>query len=194
MYNHVCMYKGFDDYIDVPSRHTDDMIRHETDAMMGFGPVKLCLGHAMQLAQADSPYIYGGDVSEADVLLAMGVLGVTDMDMRKFHDALNAEMEAAFRPYELLDDDDKPGNDDKSSDIRIFGPEWLSDIIRCACEAVPSITLHDALWSVPLCMMMHLNISIARKNGATTRRPVDMKAAMRLLRERNRRKKKHEEK
>lgn len=167
-----------DRQIEAPSRHTDDMIRHELDSMLGFGVLKVCLGHLMQLAQCRSPYVYGGKLSEEDVLIAMGVLKAVEMPPLEFHEALVGELDAAFRAYELYDDDDRDKDAGRRSEIEAFSPEWLADTIRCACDAVPSITLHDALWEVPLAMMMHLGVSTGRKNGAITRRPVDMKAVL----------------
>ena len=183
------MDKGFDAYIDVPSRHTDEMMARETEGMLGLSKVRLCLGHLMMLAHRRSPYVYGGKVEPEELSYAMELLGCGEMDPLEFHGEFLAELDAAFRPLELFEEDRKDDKEAKRSVIDAFSPEWLADAIRCACEAMPSITMEQALWTVPLVMIMHLGVSTARKNGAVTQRPVDFKEAMRIMRERRRMKK-----
>lgn len=184
----------FSDYIEVPSRHTDEMISREMEGMLGLSKVRLCLGHLMMLAHRRSPYVYGGQVGPEELAYAMELLGSGGMDPVGFHAELLSELDAAFRPLELFEEDRKDDKDAKRSVIDAFSPEWLADVVRCACEAMPSITMEQALWTVPVVMMMHLGVSTARKNGAVTQRPVDMKEAMRIMRERRKQKRQQNQK
>lgn len=171
--------------IDAPSRHTGEMVRAELDAMMGFGRIRLCLGHLMQLARAKSPYVYGGQVSEMDLALAMSLWphdAGKKPDPVQFHRDLVAEMDAAFRPLELFDEA-KKDDTGKRSDVRPFSPEWMADVMRSACQAMPSLGYREILWEVPLTLVMHLGVAEARANGAITCRPRDVKAALKMMRE-----------
>ena len=166
--------------IDVPSKHTPEMVRHEMDSMLGCSTLRLCVGHVVLLAEAKSPYIYGGKITELDLELARKIIKTPGMDDGKFHSALQGELDAAFRPVELFDEGDKPKKDgDELHKIPPFSPEWLADLVRAACQAVPSMTLDDALWCVPMAMVMHLYVAEARANGAKTMRPPDYAEAMR---------------
>lgn len=167
----------------VPSKHTPEMMRAEADAMLGFAKLRLCLGHLMLLAEAKSPYVYGGRATELDTELARRILKAK-MGLEQLHIALIEAMDTAFRPMELFDADEKPDKGGKKSDVRPFTPEWCADVIRAACHAVPSLTLQAVLWEVPLVMVMHLGVAEARAYGATTRRPPDYKAALRMHKER----------
>lgn len=170
--------------IEVPSRHTPEMIEHELDSMMGKSRLKLCLGHVMELALSQSPYVYGGEVDEEDVVVAYTILGRDDLDYTLFHHLLVEELEAAFRALEIIvDDDAKPKDESKKSIIKIFSPEWMCDIIRAACHAVPSTTIEDVMWGMPLVLVLHLGVSEARAQGSITRRPVDYKEALRRFKE-----------
>ena len=173
--------------IKVPSKHTEAMIRAEIDSMLGFSPFRLCLGHVMLLAESKSPYIFGGEVSSEDIAAAQSVLG-TDLPADAFHNAMIAELDAAFRALELFDDADEKDDGHKKSDVRPWTPEWLADSLRSACQAVPSIGLQEAIWSIPLTMMMHLGVAEARAQGSVTRRPADIKAALAAFKEMRKRK------
>ena len=166
--------------IEVPSKHTPEMVRHEMDSMLGCAPLRLCVGHVVLLAEAKSPYIYGGRITELDLGLARKIVKAPRMDDAKFHAALQGELDAAFRPVELFDAGDQPKKDgDELHRIPPFSPEWLADLVRAACQAVPSLTLDDVLWRVPMAMVMHLYVAEARANGAKTMRPPDYAEAMR---------------
>lgn len=171
-------------HFEVPSKHTSEMIEREVRGLLGLSKVRVCLGHVMELAMDHSPYIFGGQVSEDALFGAMRRLGVSGMDPLEFHGELVAELDAAFRPNELyFGKQDEPKAE--RSDIRAFSPEWCVDVIRSACMACPSITLHDAYWEIPLVSLMHLGVSFGRYNGATTRRPLDYKAAFEMMRRHN---------
>ena len=170
----------------MPSLHTADMVNAELDAMMGAGRIRLCLGHLMQLARMHSPYIYGGKVTEMDLALAMSLWPHdtgNEPDPLQFHKDLIAEIDAAFRPLDLFD---SSNHDDtgRKSDIRAFSPEWMADIMRAACQSMPSLGYREIMWEVPLTLVMHLGVAESRAQGATTSRPRDYKAAIRIMRER----------
>jgi hypothetical protein len=57
--------------------------------------------------------------------------------------------------------------------------------VAAACRAVPSITYHDAVWSMPLCTLGHLAAAAHRANGGRTERPLDTSAADKWLLEAN---------
>lgn len=156
------------------------MVRHEMDSMLGYSDLRLCVGHVVLLAEAKSPYIYGGKITELDLELAKRILGSKKLKDADFHAALQGELDAAFRPVELFDAGDKPQKEkDELHKIPPFSPEWLADLVRAACQAVPSLALDDVLWRVPMVMAMHLYVAEARANGAKTMRPPDYAEAMR---------------
>ena len=173
--------------IDAPSKHTGEMVAAELDAMMGAGRMKVCLGHLMKLARMRSPYVYGGKVTERDLAIAMS-LWPRDAgrvsDPVRFHEDLVWELDAAFRPLELFDKAKNKDSGGDKSDVRIFSPEWMADVMRSACRAMPSLGCREILWEVPLCLVMHLGVSEARAQGAITERPKDYKAAIKMMRER----------
>lgn len=174
-------------HFEVPSKHTGEMVCAEIDSMLGGGRIRLCLGHLMQLARSHSPYVYGGKVTEMDLAMAMSLwphdLG-KEPDPIRFHEDLVAEMDAAFRPLELFNSRKKMerGNEERS-DVRPFSPEWMSDIMRSAAQAMPSLGYREILWEVPLVAVMHLGVAEARANGEITSRPLDYKAAFEMMRE-----------
>ncbi len=173
--------------IEVPSKHTGEMVNAELDAMIGAGRIRLCLGHLMQLARMHSPYVYGGKVTEMDLAMAMSLWPHDtgkERDPLKFHEDLVAEMDAAFRPLDLFDESKKKEDGGKHSDVRAFSPEWMCDVMRAACQAMPSLGYREMLWEVPLTLVMHLGVAEARANGAITCRPRDYKAAIKMMRER----------
>ena len=164
--------------IHVQSKHTPAMIRAEVDSMLGFSALRLCLGHVMMLAEARSPYVFGGDVTPLDTELAKKIMR-SELPDYEFHTALIGEMDTAFRPFEILENDDKPGDPKaKKSDVKPFSPEWMADMLRAAAQAVPSLDIEAALWKIPLVMLIHLWLAEARANGSVTRRPPDVKAAL----------------
>ena len=52
-------------------------------------------------------------------------------------------------------------------------------------SSVKLLRAMSTVCSVPLVMMMHLGVSTGRYNGATTRRPLDYKAAFEEMRRHN---------
>jgi len=162
------------------------MISDELKGMLGAGGLTLTLGMVESLWMLESPYIKGGKVEEQDLARALELIPHGEMTPIEFHEALIKELETAFRAYEIIvPDRDEKKNDGKTSEIDTFSPEWLADTISSACSAMPSLTYRQVLWEVPVVMVFHLAVSTARRNGCITRRPDDLKEAVRLLRERN---------
>ena len=174
------------DKFDVKKLHSEGMVKAELRDMLGAGSLNVTLGMVESLWLLDSPYIVGGKVEEEDLFKAMELVPHGGMEPLAFHEALIGSLETAFRAYEIIVPDKDAKNDDKGSEIDTFSPEWLADTVSSACNAMPSLTYRQILWEVPVAMVFHLAISTARRNGCTTRRPDDMKEALRLLREHNR--------
>jgi len=175
-----------EDFIEVRKLHSEEMVSEELRDMLGAGSLTVTLGMVESLWLLDSPYIKGGKVEEADLLKAMEIIPHGDMEPLKFHDALIQSLDTAFRAYEIIVPEKKDDKDKgKTSEIETFSPEWLADTISTACSAMPSLTYKQILWEVPVAMVFHLAVSTARKNGCITRRPDDIHEAVRLLKERN---------
>ena len=164
--------------ITVEKTHTDDMVREELLAMLGVGSVNLTLGSLAWLVALHSPYIFGGKVTEEAIVGAYGVVSHGDLDMLNFHEALQEALDTAFRAFELIVPDATDSKPSKSSEIEVYSPEWFADVISQACQAMPSLTYKQIMDETPLTMVFHLAISTARKNGAITARPNDMKEAI----------------
>ena len=171
---------------EIEKTHTDEMIAHEVQSMLGASKILLTLGMVESLWLLKSPYILGGKIEADDLGKALEIIPHGDLQPLDFHTALLDELAAAWRAYEIIVPDDKPTGDNKHSEIDTFSPEWLADTINQATQAMPSLTYKQILWEVPLTMILHLGISTARRNGAITRRPDDMQEALKMLREHNR--------
>lgn len=171
----------------VEKLHSDDMIKSEVQTMLGAGKINLTLGVVESLWLLDSPYIKGGKVEPSDLMKAMELIP-SELEPIDFHNALNEAIDSAFRIFEIIVPDDENSNA-KHSEIEIFSPEWIADIVSQACNALPSLTYHQVLWEIPLMMVFHLVISNARKNGVITRRPDNMQEALQMLKAHNKKKK-----
>lgn len=165
--------------------HSDAMLESELRAMLGTGEIKLTLGGLMGLVLVKSPYVFGGKVDENSLLQAYTLIAHGDLDAVQFHNALQDELDTAFRVFELLvPDDDPTAKKGKTSEMETFSPEWFADIMSHACQAMPSLSYDQILGQIPLTMIFHLNLSTARRNGAITRRPDNIKEALNILKER----------
>jgi len=165
--------------------HTDAMLESELRAMLGTGEIKLTLGGLIGLVLVKSPYVFGGKVDEDSLSQAYTLIDHGQLDVMQFHKALQDELDTAFRVFELLvPDDDPTAKKGKTSEMETFSPEWFADIMSQACQAMPSLSYDQILGQVPLTTIFHLNLSTARRNGAITRRPDDVKEALKILKER----------
>ena len=168
--------------IEVELTHTDEMMADELRAMLGVSRVRLTLGAFASLSLLRSPYVHGGEVTEEALATAMDLVRHEDMSPLEFHAELQREMDAAFRAFETIQPDNEPSGG-KTSDILPFSPEWFADIIASACQSMPSITYKQAWRDVPMTMLTHLAVSTARRGGAITARPTDIKDALARFRE-----------
>lgn len=170
--------------ITVADTHTDAMLADELRAMLGRGRVRLTLGALADLALARSPYLLGGEVSAEDAEAAYGCVPHADgMEPLEFHEAVQREMDTAFRVFEAIQPDaETSASPAKTSEIGLFSPEWFADLIAQACQSMPSLTYAQAWDEVPLAMMVHLAVATARRNGAVTARPHGVAEALRQFR------------
>jgi hypothetical protein len=175
------------DEITVEKLHTTEMVKSEVRDMLCAGEILLTLGMVEGLWLVDSPYVKGGNVTETDIESAMKICCVENMEPLAFHKALSAAIDTACRPYEIIvpEKDDGGG---KHSEVPTFSPEWFADQISMACQAMPSLTMQQILWETPFVFVTHLAVSTARRHGAITRRPDDIKAALKILKERKKNK------
>lgn len=176
------------DDIVVNKLHSDEMVKSEVRDMLGAGEILLTLGMVEGLWLVDSPYVKGGNVTEADIEAAMKICCVENMEPLAFHTALSAAIDTACRPYEIIVPDPTQKDNGKHSEVPTFSPEWFADQISMACQAMPSLTMQQILWETPFVFVTHLAVSTARRHGAITRRPDDIKAALEILKERKKNK------
>lgn len=167
--------------------HSTEQVKTELRDALGAGKLKVTIGMLESLWLLDSPYLQGGKVEPKDLEVAMEIIPHGDMNPVAFHSALVDTIKTAWRIWEIVVPDNNGGG--KESEYEVFYPEWVTDVISQACRAVPSLTLKEALWEVPIAMLFHLGTSASRRNGAITRRPDDMKAAISRIKEHNAKKK-----
>lgn len=177
--------------ITVEKLHTDSMITHELECMLGTSEIKLTLGDLMSLVIVHSPYIYGGKMGEEDLVKAFSLVDHGSLDIMAFHNELQKELDTAFRIFEILVPDDDPlqKKGGKKSEILDWSPEWFADIISQACNSMPSLTYNQILYEIPLVTVFHLVMSTARRNGAITERPNDIGSAIAQFKELRKKKK-----
>lgn len=157
--------------------HTPEMQDAELREMLcSSAESSVTAGALMLLWLGRNPYVCGGTPTPED---DGRLLAATRR--RSVPDALEA-IDTAIRPLAII----------KASDgaHRVpcytgYCPEWLADLVAAACRAVPSITYHDAVWSMPLCTLGHLAAAAHRASGGRTERPLDTSAADRWLLEAN---------
>lgn len=149
---------------------------------LGGGGCRLTLGAFMQLVEVNSPYVKGGDVCRDDLAFAMDICDVAD-DCESPHDAICGAIDRAFAVFGMVISNQpaKPKNDAETA----FSPEWMADIATAAMHA--GLTYHEAMWEVPLVMVLHLVLAEYRRNGGETRRnnaEAETKAISELLKRR----------
>lgn len=150
---------------------------------LGGGGCNLTLAGFMHLVVVDSPYVRGGDVKADDLAFAMDACQVAD-DCESPHDAICDAIQRAFDVFGMVvaNQPAKPQNDA----LNAFSPEWMADIAAAAMHA--GLTYCEAMWDVPLVMVLHLVLAEYRRNGGETRRnnaEAESKAISELLKRRN---------
>lgn len=169
-----------DDKIKVEGLHSEAQIMAEVQSCIKDAPLFICLGHVMRLASVKSPYIYGGTIEPYDTEVAAYIMMYDCKDLQQFHEDFSKELETAFRPYGIVEG--KAEETAEHSEIEVFSPEWMADLIGLASQSL-SMTYDDALWKIPMTMMAHLALATARRHGLITKRPMDVKAALKALKE-----------
>ena len=171
-----------DEKIKVDSLHSEAMIKQEMRDCLGDGKIFLTLGSLERLWLVDSPFVIGGDLTAEAMQQAWEIVPhISDMALDEFCEGLSTAIETAFRAFELL----QPEKEEKPDTQDVFSPEWMADVMGLACQSMPSITYDEILHVMPLAMTLHLAVATARRNGAETQRPIDYKAAIKAMRERN---------
>jgi len=166
--------------IHVDDVHTPEQIAEEVRQCLGASH-PFCLGHVMALSLSKSPYIEGGRVSDSDIALARSIVGLPEKTpLQEVHAIITQAMAAAWRGLEIIQPRPQKG---PASQMPKMGPEWMADIMAGAAEALPSLTYRQLLWEVPLAMTTHLIAAACRKNGSITKRPDNILAALKMLRE-----------
>jgi hypothetical protein len=170
-------------WIEVEDEHTDEMIAEEIRSCLCASKLKLTLGTVMSLALLKSPYLSGGEITVNDLHLAMQVIK-SDLSPADFNNAIQKELEVAWRVWEIIvPDATREGG--RKSEIRMFSPEWMADIISGACRGL-NLTYQQALWEIPLVMMFHLTLSTSRQYGLITERPKGVREALAKFKEKRR--------
>lgn len=168
--------------IKAASLHTDGMLADEIRSCLGASDLKLTVGALMSLALLRSPYVRGGGVSDGDLRRAMELVPHGGkMPPREFHDALLRELATAWRAWELIEPDGRTDSG-KRSEIGLFSPEWLADLLVSVCGAAGA-TWREALWEMPAALVFHLQLARARQHGAITSRPKGIKEALAKLKQ-----------
>lgn len=171
----------------VEKLHDTEQVKAELKDALGAGKINVTIGMLESLWLLDSPYLQGGKVEPKDLEVAMEIIPHGDLNPVAFHNALEDTIKTAWKIWEIVVPDNNSGG--KESEYEIFSPEWMTDVISQACRAVPSLTLKEALWEVPIAMLFHLGTSTSRRNGAITRRPDNVKEALSMLKKHNAKKK-----
>lgn len=148
---------------------------------LGRGEVYLTLGGFMALVAEKSPYVFGGDVHEDEYRYAVAVLQAQDAEDP--HEAICEALDRAFNVLEMVVEKgpQRPRKDEES----FFGPEWMTDIASSAMQA--GLSWQEAVWELPLLLVLHLVLAEYRRNGGETRRgnkEAEEKAVAELLKRR----------
>ncbi len=133
----------------------------------------LTMGALLRLWLAESPFIYGGEISEEDLFVAQGILG------RNWSiSEIILELSCACRALEIIQ-----GTQGDSSIASYTGvcPEWACDIYTAVCQVSPSVSWDAFLNRFPLALTFHLVAASVRQKGSKTARPANWSAALKSL-------------
>lgn len=155
--------------IQIPSLHSDSMIRDEARAMLGKTDFFITAGGVMELWLIGSPFL-SGDIdalTAQDLRAARVVLNAPHLQPETLINALNT----AFRPFEIIEAKPNPRHA-KSADYSGICPEWLADLYLAVADHT-GISYNDFLHKIPFCAIAHIYAAAHRYNGGTTARPLD---------------------
>ena len=140
----------------------------EVRECLGLGECRLTLGGYMRLVAARSPYIYGGQVADADLEFAARCLSV-DPSCEDPHAEIVRALDLALGAFGMVVAPQRPERTVAAPDAA-FGPEWLADLVSEAMHAAPGLTWREAMDEIPLLMVVHLALADYRRNGGRTER------------------------
>jgi hypothetical protein len=167
----------------VEDAFTPEQLALETMLVTGRRKHTVTLAGFVSLIGVNSPYITGKEIFEVDRRLAITTLGIpkrmTDMGEEVLDDFIRSELEAVFRAFGIIVS--APQSTGQKSDMPPFGPEWITNIMAAAADALPSLTADDILNKLPLVLIAHLAAASHRRNGGVTRRPSNAMKALEQL-------------
>lgn len=165
--------------VSVDDIHTPEMIAEELLICIGDHKPMVTLAGFMRLCSRNSPYVFGGVVSDQDVVDATySVDNWFGLQGTEFDNALRMELAAVNRAFEIIQADEGDG---RKSVIPPFGPEWMTDLMAAAADAMPTLTPNMMLHKTPMVLLVHLAAAAHRKNGGVTRRPDNAEAVFKAL-------------
>lgn len=160
--------------------HTQDMINDELMYCIGDNDSMLTLARFMRLCYKQSPYIYGGVVSDKDRVTAKITTNQMTLADSLFDEKITDELAAVNRAFEIVITEKDTG---QKSIIPPYGPEWLADFMTAVADAMPSLTPDVMLRKTPMVLLIHLAAASHRKNGGVTKRPENVEEAYQKLME-----------
>ena len=159
--------------------HTPEMIDDELLICIGDHKPMVTLAGFMRLCSRKSPFVFGGVVSDQEVAKATyDVDNWCGLQGKEFENALRVELDAISRAFEIIVPEKQAG---PASQIPPYGPEWMTNLMAAASDAIPSLTVPVMLYKMSMVMLVHLVAASHRKNGGKTKRPTNAEAAFRLL-------------
>ena len=167
----------------VPDAVTSEDLALETMLVTGRRKHTVTLAGFVSLIDINSPYITEKEIFEVDRKLAITTLGIPD-SLKKMGDGvldefIRSELKAVFRAFGIIVS--APQSTGQKSDMPPFGPEWITNIMAAAADALPSLTADDILNKLPLVLIAHLAAASHRRNGGITKRPTNASKALELL-------------
>ena len=165
---------------DIPSAHTKQMIDDEVAVCLGGlkKSCKLTLSLFMKMVARRPELGMDGILTDDDIAFAGSIFRM-ERKLDTVRETLTRQMDATWRAFEIIQSRNGTG---ETSEIPPFGPEWMTDILAGAAEAVPSLSVREMLDELPMALLIHLVAAAHRKNGGITRRPDDQAAIAETLR------------
>ena len=141
-------------------KHSAEDLEREFQALLLEGG-GLTLRGFMRLAMAGHPFMLGGYLTPENIYMAEQACGVQ-------YPAIEAGLKGFFQVLECL----VPEKGAKRPRVEPFIPEWCADILATVASVFPALKPGEIL-QLPLVAVGHYILASHRKNGGTTRRPMD---------------------
>lgn len=166
---------------DIPSAHTKQMIDDEVAVCLGGlkKSCKLTLSLFMKMV-ANRPELGMDGILTDDDIAFVGSVFRMERKLDTVREMLTRQMDATWRAFEIIVQ--AKHSSGETSEIPPFGPEWMTDILAGAAEAIPSLSVREMLDELPMALLIHLVAAAHRKNGGITRRPDDQAVIAETLR------------